>query len=82
MAAAMLAGDGASERGEGGRRSPGRAPRSAVTRLAWVLCLLSILLAAATLFLAAVNGESLLDLIADHHAVGIMDALVLAPIGP
>jgi hypothetical protein len=34
------------------------APRSAVTRLAWVLCLLSILLATAALFLAAVNGES------------------------
>ena len=32
------------------------APRSAVTRLAWVLCLLSILLAVAALFLAAVNG--------------------------
>ena len=57
------------------------APRSAVTRLAWALCLLSILLATAALFLAAVNGESLLTLIADHHAVGIMDALVLAPIG-
>ncbi|HZB58618.1 MAG TPA: sensor histidine kinase, partial [Actinomycetota bacterium] len=52
-----------------------------MTRLAWVLCLLSILLAVAALFLAAVNGESLLELIADHHAVGIMDALVLAPIG-
>ena len=52
-----------------------------MTRLAWVLCLLSVLLAAGALVLAAVNGESLLDLIADHHAVGIMDALVLAPIG-
>jgi hypothetical protein len=55
--------------------------RSAVTRLAWAVCLLSIFLAAAALFLAAVNGESLPELIADHHAVGIMDALVLAPIG-
>jgi hypothetical protein len=57
------------------------APRSAVTRLAWALCLLSVLLAVAALFLAAVNGLNLLELIADHHAIGIMDALVLAPIG-
>jgi hypothetical protein len=35
----------------------------------------------AALFLAAVNGLNLLELIADHHAIGIMDALVLAPIG-
>jgi hypothetical protein len=46
------------------------APRSAVTRLALALCLLSILLALAALALAALNGESLLQLIADHHAVG------------
>jgi hypothetical protein len=57
------------------------APRSAVTRLAWALCLLSVLLAVAALFLAAVNGLNLLELIANHHAIGIMDALVLAPIG-
>jgi hypothetical protein len=57
------------------------APRSAVIRLAWALCLLSVLLAVVALLLAAVNGLSLLDLIADHHAIGIMDALVLAPIG-
>jgi hypothetical protein len=56
-------------------------PRSAATRLAWALCLLSIVLAAASLFLATVNGENLLELVADHHAIGIMDALVLAPIG-
>jgi hypothetical protein len=35
------------------------APRSAVTRLAWALCLLSVLLAVAALFLAAVNGLNL-----------------------
>jgi hypothetical protein len=57
------------------------APRSAATRLAWALCLLSVLLAVAALFLAAVNGEDLPQLITDHHAIGIMDALVLAPIG-
>jgi two-component system, NarL family, sensor kinase len=57
------------------------APRSAVTRLAWALCLLSVLLAVAALLLAAVNGLNLLELIANHHAIGIMDALVLAPIG-
>jgi hypothetical protein len=57
------------------------APRSAVARLAWALCLLSILLAVAALALAAFNGLNLLELIADHHAIGIMDVLVLAPIG-
>jgi hypothetical protein len=35
----------------------------------------------AAFFLAAVNGLNLLELIAEHHAIGIMDALVLAPIG-
>jgi hypothetical protein len=34
------------------------APRSAVTRLAWVLCALSVGLAVASLALALVNGES------------------------
>jgi hypothetical protein len=33
------------------------------------------------LALAAVNGESLAELVTDHHAIGIMNALVLAPIG-
>jgi hypothetical protein len=56
------------------------APRSAATRLAWALCL-SILLATSALALAAFNGLNLLELITDHHAIGIMDALVLAPIG-
>ena len=31
--------------------------------------------------MAVVNGENLLELVANHHAIGIMDALVLAPIG-
>jgi hypothetical protein len=57
------------------------APRSAVTRLAWGLCLLAVLLAVAALSLASVNGLDLPELIANHHAIGIMDALVLAPIG-
>jgi hypothetical protein len=57
------------------------APRPAVTRLAWGLCLLAVLLAVAALCLAAFNGLNLLELIANHHAIGIMDALVLAPIG-
>ena len=52
------------------------APRSAVTRLAWALCLLSV-----TLALAAVNGESPAELVAAHHAIGILTTLVVAPIG-
>jgi len=52
-----------------------------VTRLAWALCVLSVALAVASVALAAVNGENLLELVANHHAIGILDALVLAPIG-
>jgi hypothetical protein len=57
------------------------AQQPAVTRLAWGLCLLAVLLAVAALSLAAFNGLNLLELIANHQAIGIMDALVLAPIG-
>jgi hypothetical protein len=35
----------------------------------------------AAIALAAFNGLNLHELIANHHAIGIMDALVLAPIG-
>ena len=34
------------------------APRSAATRLAWVLCVLSVALALAGVVLAAVNGKA------------------------
>ena len=37
------------------------APRPAVTRLAWGLCLLAVLLAGAAIALAAFNGLNLLD---------------------
>ena len=57
------------------------APRSAVTRLALSLCVLSVVLAAASVALAGFNGENLVELVANHHAIGILDALVLAPIG-
>jgi hypothetical protein len=57
------------------------APRSAVTRLALALCVTSVVLAAASVPLAAVNGENLIELVANHHAIGILDALVLAPVG-
>jgi hypothetical protein len=57
------------------------APRSAVTRLAWGLCVVSVVLAAASVALAGFNGENLVELVANHHAIGILDALVLAPIG-
>jgi hypothetical protein len=56
-------------------------PRSAVTRLAWALCAVSVALAAASVPLAALNGENLIELVANHHAIGILDALVLAPVG-
>jgi hypothetical protein len=57
------------------------APRSAVTRLAWALCLLTVTIAVVSVPMAFFNGENLLELVANHHAIGIMDALVLAPIG-
>ena len=57
------------------------AARSAVTRLAWALCLLTVAIAVVSVPLAAFNGENLIELVANHHAIGILDALVLAPIG-
>jgi hypothetical protein len=57
------------------------APRSAVTRLAWALCILSVALAAASVPLAGFNGENLIELVANHHAIGILDALVLPLVG-
>jgi hypothetical protein len=56
-------------------------PGSAVTRLAWALCLLTVAIAVVSVPMAVFNGENLLELVANHHAIGIMDALVLAPIG-
>ena len=57
------------------------APRPVVTRLAWGLCVLSVALALAAVALAALNGEGPADLVADHHAIGILTTLVVAPIG-
>jgi hypothetical protein len=57
------------------------APRSAVTRLAWTLCILSVVLAAASVPLAGFNGENLIELVANHHAIGILNALVLPLVG-
>jgi hypothetical protein len=53
----------------------------AVTRLAWALCILSVTLALASVVLAGFNGENLLELVANHHAIGILNALVLPLIG-
>ena len=58
-----------------------RAPRPAVTRLAWALCALSVALALAGVALALFNGEDLLELVAAHHAIGVLDALVLSVVG-
>jgi hypothetical protein len=52
-----------------------------VTRLAWALCALSVALALASVALAAFNGENLFELVAAHHAIGILNALVLPLIG-
>jgi hypothetical protein len=58
-----------------------RAARPAATRLAWALCVLSVALAVASVGLAFFNGENLLELVANHHAIGILDALVLSVVG-
>jgi hypothetical protein len=58
-----------------------RAHQPAVTRLAWALCILSVTLAVASVALASFNGENLLELVANHHAIGILNALVLPLIG-
>ena len=51
------------------------------TSLAWALCILSVILALASVALASFNGENLLELVANHHAIGILNALVLPLIG-
>jgi hypothetical protein len=58
-----------------------RARRPAVTWLAWALCLLSVTLAVASIALATFNGESPVELVENHHAIGILNALVLPLIG-
>jgi hypothetical protein len=52
-----------------------------LTSLAWALCILSATLALASVALASFNGENLLELVANHHAIGILNALVLPLIG-
>jgi hypothetical protein len=52
-----------------------------LTLLAWALCILSVTLALASVALASFNGENLLELVANHHAIGILNALVLPLIG-
>ena len=57
-------------------------PRTRVlTSLAWALCILSVTLALASVALAGFNGENLLELVANPHAIGILNALVLPLIG-
>jgi hypothetical protein len=52
-----------------------------LTSSAWALCILSVTLALASVALASFNGENLLELVANHHAIGILNALVLPLIG-
>ena len=58
-----------------------RAAGPATTRLAWALCALSVTLAVAAVALAFFSGESLVELVAAHHAIGILDALILSVVG-
>jgi hypothetical protein len=58
-----------------------RAQRPAVTRSAWALCILPVALAVASIALATFNGESPVELIAYHHAIGIVNALILPVVG-
>lgn len=50
-------------------------------RWAWSLCGLSILLAVASIVLAAINGESPNEFVASHHAIGTVSALFYPVIG-
>jgi hypothetical protein len=52
-----------------------------MTWLAWTLCILSVTLAGASVALASFNGENLVELVANHHAIGIVNALVLPLVG-
>lgn len=61
--------------------APEVAPRPGAIRLAWALCGLSVALALASVALAAFNGESPAELVTNHHAIGILTALAVAPIG-
>jgi hypothetical protein len=55
--------------------------RPAVTWLAWALCILSAILALASVALASFNGENPVELVANHHAIGILNGLILPLIG-
>jgi hypothetical protein len=55
--------------------------RVGTARVAWGLAALSAGLAVAAVVLAAGNGESVPELVANHHAVGIVTALGLAVLG-
>jgi hypothetical protein len=52
-----------------------------LTSLAWALCIVSVTLALASVALAGFNSENLLELVANHHAIGILNALALPLIG-
>jgi hypothetical protein len=56
-------------------------PAPAATRVAWAMCVVSVALALAAVALALFNGENLVELVANHHAIGILDALVLSLVG-
>jgi hypothetical protein len=58
-----------------------RADAPAATRAAWALGILSATLAVASVALATFNGENPIQLIANHHAIGIVNALVMPLVG-
>jgi hypothetical protein len=58
-----------------------RAAAPAAMRVAWALAIPSATLAVASVALATFNGESPVELVANHHAIGILDALILPLVG-
>ena len=65
----------------GDHPSPPAAPDAGADIVGLALCILSVTLALASVALASFNGENLLELVANHHAIGILNALVLPLIG-
>jgi multisubunit Na+/H+ antiporter MnhC subunit len=57
------------------------ADTSAATRVAWALAILSAALAVASVALATFNGENPVELVANHHAIGIVNAMVMPLVG-
>jgi hypothetical protein len=55
--------------------------RGRTTLVAWAMGALSVALALGAVVLAGRNGESLSELVFNHHAIGIVTAIGLAVLG-